>query len=426
MKVAVVGYGVEGRASVEYWQGLGHDVAVCAPKLDAQVPPGAAVEVGPDYLDGLRTYDLIVRSPGVRPELLPDEVPTTSVIREFLDRCPGLVIGVTGTQGKGTTCTAIAAILKAAGRTVYFGGNVGRPPLEFLDDMQPADVAVLELSNFQLLDLEASPQIAVVLSITPDHLNWHTDLEEYYSAKTPIASNQRPDDVVVFDATNPVAIRISQASPAHKIPLGTEAGFHCGASTIYYRDKPLVEAMDIKLRGEHNLRNLTAAVAAVFELIGGDVDAIRSGISAVEPLPHRLCPVAEVGGVLYVNDSLSTTPETSRAAVMAYPEPKIMLLGGSSKQVPFEPLAEALAATDIRGILLSGQDSERIASALNAAGLHGYEFIDGTMAEIVSRAAALARPGDVVLLSPACASFDRYESYADRGEQFIAAVNALE
>jgi UDP-N-acetylmuramoylalanine--D-glutamate ligase len=425
--VAVVGYGVEGRAAVAYWSRLrlGHDVTVCAPTLSEQLPDGVASRVGPTYLDGIDAFDFIVRSPGVRPDLLPPDGNVTSVTREFLERCPGLVIGVTGTQGKGTTCTAIASILRAAGRTVFVGGNIGTPPLDYLEKAGADDIVVLELSNFQLVDAPVSPRVAVVLAVTPDHLNWHADLEEYYAAKTSIAAHQRPDDLVVYDAENPVAARIASASPARKVAFGVEDGFHVRDGRIRRGSTVLVDRADIPLRGEHNLRNLTAAVATVYDLVGGDTEALVSGIRSLRPLPHRLQPIAEIEGVLYVNDSLSTTPETTRAAIAAYPEPKVLILGGSSKGLSFEPLAEAIASADIRALLLTGDDAPRIASALDAVGVRDYEILDGSMSDIVKRAAEMARPGDVVLLSPACASFDRYRDYADRGEQFAAAVTAL-
>ncbi|REF36897.1 UDP-N-acetylmuramoyl-L-alanine--D-glutamate ligase [Thermasporomyces composti] len=425
MRVAVIGYGVEGQAAAAYWSRRGHDVTVCAPTLSEELPDGIASRVGPTYLDGIDAFDLIVRSPGVRPDLLPPDGNVTSVTREFLERCPGLVIGVTGTQGKGTTCTAIASILRAAGRTVLVGGNIGIPPLDYLDKVDPDDIVVLELSNFQLIDARVSPRVAVVLAVTPDHLNWHTDLDEYYAAKAPIAAHQRPDDVVVYDAVNPVAARIASASPARAVPFGVEDGFHARDGQIRRGSTVLVDRADIPLRGDHNLRNLTAAVAAVYDLVDGDTDALVSGVRSMRPLPHRLQPVGEIRGVWYVNDSLSTTPETTRAAIAAYPEPKVLILGGSSKGLSFESLAEAIASADIRALLLTGDDAPRIAAALRAAEVRDYEIVDGSMSDIVRRAAEIARPGDVVLLSPACASFDRYRDYADRGEQFVAAVEAL-
>ncbi|WP_344076810.1 UDP-N-acetylmuramoyl-L-alanine--D-glutamate ligase [Luedemannella helvata] len=424
MRIAVVGYGVEGRAAVDYWLDKG-DVTVCAPKLDTDTPEGVAIRVGPDYLAGLNEFDLVVRSPGVRPDLIPPGIATTSVIREFLRACPAPVIGVTGTQGKGTTCTAITSILRAAGQRVFLAGNIGVPPLTFLSGVRADDWVVLEISNFQLMDCSSSPHISVVLPITPDHVNWHTELSEYYESKAPIAAFQNPNDVIVFRADNPIASGIAARSPGRPVPVGRPDGFNVRESGIFRGQTRIVDVADVHLLGRHNLENIAAAVAATHDIVGGDPSVIQAGVRTLEPLPHRLAPVGEVDGVLYVNDSLSTTPETSRAAMAAFTAPKVVILGGSSKGVTYETLAEAVMTCGVRRALVVGQDGPAIASALHAHGFTDYELVEGPMSAIVNRAASVAYPGDVVLLSPACASLDNYRNYADRGDQFIAAVGSL-
>ncbi|HEY2044588.1 MAG TPA: UDP-N-acetylmuramoyl-L-alanine--D-glutamate ligase [Jatrophihabitans sp.] len=426
MKIGVIGYGVEGRAAVEYWGARG-EVVVHTRELKSEAPPGVSVVTGPGYLDDLDDYDLLIRSPGVRPDLLPDGVATTTVIAEFFARCPATIVGVTGTQGKGTTCTVATAILKAAGRRVQLGGNIGVVPLQFLADMTAEDIVVLELSNFQLIDLPSSPQVAVVLPITPDHLNWHSDLDEYHQAKSAIAAWQKPDDTVVFDSANEVASRIAESSPGRKIPLRSPEGVEVRDSAIYVRGERVLEVSKIPLRGKHNVDNVAAAVAATFDLISGDLAALQRGVSGLHPLPYRLEPIADVAGVTYVNDSLSTTPETTMAAMAAYPETKVLILGGSSKGVSYEALAAAVArdAGSIRTTLLIGQDGPKIAEALDATGFSNHQFVPGSMAEVVNVAARVAQSGDVVLLSPACASFGAFRDYADRGDQFVAAVREL-
>jgi UDP-N-acetylmuramoylalanine--D-glutamate ligase len=426
MKIGVIGYGVEGRAAVEYWSPYG-EVVVHARELKSEVPQGISVQTGAGYLDNLGDYDLLIRSPGVRPNLLPPDVETTTVIAEFFARCPATVVGVTGTQGKGTTCTVAEAILRAGGRTVFMGGNIGVVPLQFLTEMAADDVVVLELSNFQLIDLTRSPQVAVVLPITPDHLNWHADIAEYYQAKSAIAAWQRPEDLVVFDSANPVAANIGQASPARKLPLGSADGVEVRDGAIYVRGTAVLETSQIPLRGKHNVDNVAAAIAATFELIDGDVAAVGRAVAGLQALPYRLQPIGDVAGVTYVNDSLSTTPETTMAAMAAYPETKVLILGGSSKQVSYDALgvAVAAAASSIRTLLLIGQDGPNIAGALDAAGFSNYRFAPGSMADVVHAAAENAQSGDVVLLSPACASFGAFRDYADRGDQFVAAVRSL-
>lgn len=423
MRIAVVSYGVEGRAAVEYWRPLG-DIVV-HDRQDVELPDDVERRTGKDYLTDLDEVDLIVRGPGVRPETLPKDKPVTSVIREFMEKCPVPIIGVTGTQGKGTTCTAIAAIMRTAGYRVFLGGNIGVPPLTFLPQLKTGDLVVLELSNMQLIDLTISPQTAVILPVTPDHLNWHTHIEEYYSAKTPIAAHQSAQDTVIFDARNPVATDIASSSPGRKVPFGIPEGIHTQAGGIYLADSRLIDVADIPLRGEHNVNNVMAAAAATYDLLNQDTKLLNAGIMAIQPLPHRLEVVGEVAGVTYVNDSLSTTPETARAAMAAFPGPKVMIFGGSTKGLAFEVLAESVAKENIRGVILIGDDGPRIAAAFDDIGFQSYSYAPGPMSEVVAKAAALAQSGDAVLLSPACASFGDYKNYADRGDQFKAAVHAL-
>ncbi|GAA4059350.1 UDP-N-acetylmuramoyl-L-alanine--D-glutamate ligase [Actinomadura miaoliensis] len=427
MRVAVIGFGVEGRAAVDYWTARGHQVVVHERSGPVDVPDG--VTLADDYLTGLDTVDLIVRSPGVRPETLPAEVPTTSVIAEFMARCPAPVIGVTGTKGKGTTATAIAAILRAAGRRVVVGGNIGTTPLALLPRIDPDDLVVLELSSFQLMDLQRSPQIAVVLAVTPDHLNWHRDMDEYEQAKSSIARYQTPDDLVVYAADNPPATRIAATGPARRVPVGDPEGVHLHDDAIYLRDTRVIETGDVPLPGPHNLTNIAAAIAATHDLIGGDHQAIRSAVRGLQALPHRLQVAATRNGVTWVDDSLSTTPQTTIAAMNAFDGPKILILGGSTKGVSFDDLAQAIAEAAaharIRAVLLTGAEAPRIAAALDAADVTGYEHVPGPMTDLVTRAAHHAHPGDVVLLSPACSSVGDYRNYADRGDQFATAVHAL-
>jgi UDP-N-acetylmuramoylalanine--D-glutamate ligase len=430
LRIAVVGCGVEGRVAVEYWRERG-EVVVHDSSAEVALPPGVATRTGPDYLRGLDEVDLIVRSPGVRPDVLPAGARVTSVVAEFLSRCPAPVVGVTGTKGKGTTATAIASILRAAGRTVHLGGNIGRPPLAFLDEVRADDVVVLELSNMQLMDLRISPRVAVVLAVTPDHQNWHTDLAEYHEAKASIAAYQKPDDVVVYDAGDEVASAIAARSPGARVPFGVGSAAHARADGVYRGDTRLLDAAEVPLRGAHNLANVAAAITAAETLPRLDpgqddmTHAIIEGVRTLRPLPHRLTLVAQVGGVSWVDDSLSTTPETSIAAMAAYQGPKVLILGGSSKGVPFDALARAIAGAEVRRCLLVGQEAVRIAAALDRVGVSAYEHVTGGMPAVVARAAELARPGDTVLLSPACASFGEFRDYADRGERFAAAVAEL-
>lgn len=407
MKVAIIGYGIEGRSAARYWLDRGHQVVIHDRRDISDPPAGVAARVGPDYLTDLDGVDLLVRSPSVRPDELPDGIPVTSVVAEFLRHSPAPIIGVTGTKGKGTTCGAIAAIARADGRRVFVGGNIGTVPLEFLPQIRPDDVVVLELSSFQLLDLTVSPHLAVVLAVTPDHLDWHRGVEEYYRAKEPIASHQRPEDVVVYDATSPAATRIAETSPGRRIPLRA------------------VDSVSVPLLGAHNRTNVAAAATVAKEVLEIEDSTIREAVQQLAPLPHRLNVVDTVNDVTYVDDSLSTTPEATLAAMAAFDAPKIVILGGSGKGANFEELAFEIASSGARGVLLTGAESSRIAEALDRVGFARYEQVTGSMGDLVVQAEARAEPGDVVLLSPGCASYGQFRDYADRGDQFRAAVQEL-
>lgn len=301
----------------------------------------------------------------------------------------------------------------------------GTPPLAFLAQLRPGDLVVLELSSFQLIDLTASPQVAVMLAVTPDHLDWHRDLDEYHQAKRSIAAYQSPGDMLVYASDSPAAAAIAATSPGRHLPVGRPEGAQVRDGGIYLGATRVLDIAEVPLLGAHNLVNVAAAIAATYELVGADHAVIRAGVHALRPLPHRLSVVATIGGVTYVDDSLSTTPQTTMAAMAAFDRPQVLILGGSTKGVSFDPLATAIARAPVRAIVLVGAEAARIAAALDAAGIGGYEHRTGTMTDVVSRAAQLARPGDVVLLSPACSSVGEFRNYADRGEQFAAAVHTL-
>lgn len=425
MRVAVVGYGAEGRAAVAYWQAAGDTVSVHDRRNDIDLPFGVTGHTGAGYLTGLQDVDLIVRAPGVRPEVLPPGARVTSVVAEFLARCPVPVVGVTGTKGKGTTAAAIASIVRATGRRVFVGGNIGTPPLEFLPELRAGDLVVLELSSFQLIDLTSSPQLAVVLAVTPDHQNWHPDLDEYHRAKASITAHQKLGDAVVYVAEDAIAARIAGQSQGRKIPVGSPDGVHLLDGGIYIGASRVLDVAEVPLPGVHNLINVAAAIAAAGEIAEVDKSTILAGVRALCPLPHRLTVVGTVSGVTYVDDSCSTTPEAAAAAMAAFDAPQVLILGGSGKGVGYERLAAEVARGTVLATVLVGAEAPRIAAALDAAGVRNWERVRGSMQDVVRRAAELARPGHVVVLSPACASLGEFRDYADRGDQFTAAVHAL-
>lgn len=435
MKIAILGYDVEGRASYDYFAAQGgHELEIRDrnPKLTA--PAGAQIVSGEHYLDGLDDFDLLVRTPGLPPEAILVKNPgvsdkITSQINEFLRVSPTRhIIGVTGTKGKGTTSTLIARILEAAGEQVFLGGNIGVPPLSFLDQLTAESWVVLELSSFQLTDLRTSPHIAVCLMVVPEHLNWHAHLDDYHQAKARLFAHQTPDDIAIYFADSEISTQIAAHSPGRKIPYFTPPGAYVTDDTVSIDGQAICQTADLQLPGRHNWQNVCAAVTAAWQ-VTRDVEAIRSVLTTFTGLPHRLEFVREVESVRYYNDSYSTGLEATKAAVAAIDGPKVMILGGFDRMLDIRHFGDFVVqhSADFRTLLLIGASAERLAAMLQQAGFSNY-LIDTaavTMPAIVAKARALAQAGDAVILSPGFASFDLFNNFTDRGEQFKTAVGQL-
>ncbi|MCL4397599.1 UDP-N-acetylmuramoyl-L-alanine--D-glutamate ligase [Patescibacteria group bacterium] len=397
MKVAVLGLGIDTQDVIPYLKSRGDKVTI----LD---------EKNGDKFENLDKYDLIVRSPGVyryRPELLKTKTPITSKTKLFFDVCPGKIIGVTGTKGKGTTASLIYEIMKAAGYDVYLGGNIGTGVFDL--KLTKNSWVILELSSFQLIDLDKSPHIAVVLMVTQEHQDWHPTVQEYLDAKKSIVSHQKPTDYAVINKDYPNSAEIGRAATGKVVWISKDALQNMADE-------------EIGLRGSHNRENVVAA-ATVAKIIGIDEETMRRVIKNFRGLEHRLEEVAKINGVTYYNDSFSTTPETAIAAIKAFKEPEIVVLGGSSKNSDFSELGKIIrGAKNIKALILIGTEAKKIKEAVGKAG--DIRIIEGlkSMDEIVKTAYNTAISGDVVLLSPACASFDMFKNYKDRGRQFKQAV----
>jgi UDP-N-acetylmuramoylalanine--D-glutamate ligase len=425
VKVAVIGYGVEGKAAYKYWCGLGHDVTIHDENPDLDVPTGAKTELGPDYLKRLDWYDLVVRSAGVKPWLIKTKARVTSGTEEFFLQCPARIIGVTGTKGKGTTATLIARILGESGWRTWVGGNIGQSPLGFLDKVRANHLVVLELSSFQLMDLDVSPHIAVCLSIVPEHLDWHRNFREYVSAKGNIFWHQAPGDLAVYNARNEFSEEIARLSPGEQVPYMKSPGAKISNGNITVDGSDVCRIDEVGLIGPHNLENICAAITATWDLVKRQTAPVKRAVTAFTGLEHRLEFVRAVGGISWINDSFSTTPETAMAAINSFAEPKILIMGGSDKKSDYRELAGLVAASNVRFAILIGDRASVIESDLRSAGFGKILRAPGTMPEIVTTARSVAMRGDVVLLSPACASYDQFSNYRDRGNKFKAAVGAL-
>lgn len=389
MKVAILGWGVDTQDVEPYLRAQGHEVTV----LDEKEKP----------FGDLKKYDMVVRSPGVyryRPEF--KGLNMTSKTKIFFDVCPGKIIGVTGTKGKGTTSTLIYEILKKAGKKVFLGGNMGKGIFGDLDKMDKDSWIVLELSSFQLIDLHKSPHIAVVLMTTSEHADWHKDVDEYVNSKA---------NMVRFQTKNDYSIINSDYENCRKI---AECGY--GQKIWVSRDDWKGE---MRLRGEHNKENIAAALA-VSKILNISKKVTHEVIRNFRGLEHRLEEVKTVGGVTYYEDSFSTTPETTIAAIKSFSEPLVLIVGGSEKGSDFTDLGRVISeAKNIKAVVLVGLMAGRIKQAIFDAG-GKTKLFEGAknMKEIITQTKTISEPGDIVLLSPAAASFDMFKNYKERGDQF--------
>ena len=430
MKLAIVGFAVEGKAAYDYWQRLGADITICDHDPNKVVPEGAKRQLGPDYLQNLGDFDLIFRSAGITPQTILEKNPgveskITTTINEFLRVCPTKnVIGITGTKGKGTTSTLIAKMLEAAGKQVFLGGNIGVSPFEFLPELTTESWVVLELSSFQLIDLRYSPRIGVCLTISPEHLNWHETMEEYIQAKANMFAHQASEDIAIYFADSLNSHRIASASPGSKITYFAPPGAYVVDGKIMIDNQVLCATSELQLLGKFNWQNACAAATAVWQ-VTKDVNAIRKALTAFSGLEHRIEFVRELDGVKYYDDSFGTNPETAIVAIEAFEQPKVLILGGSDKGASYQALAKTIAASNVRQVLTIGDTGPTIVDALHEEGFEATTPGGDTMEQIVANARAAAKPGDVVLLSPACASFGLFQDYKDRGNQFKQVVNTL-
>lgn len=439
MKIAIAGYGVEGKVSYDYWRGLGHDVTIVDenPLSPYELPYGSASLTGKGSLKSLRDFDIVVRTPSLSPASVKTDGVVWSATNEFFEKCPAPIIGVTGTKGKGTTASLIAAILRSAGKTVHLVGNIGTPALSVLPEITPDDVVVFELSSFQLWDLKKSPTIAVVLMIETDHLDVHKNLADYVSAKANIRRHQTLDDSCLYHPTNQLSKQIALTSDwakddeeqqrwsdqAARYAVADDGQVYIKDEAFYIGDHRICSTEAVQLPGEHNLENACAAISAA-RFYTVDDEAIEAGLRSFTGLPHRLKKVRDVQGVAYYDDSIATTPGSAIAAIRSFSQPKVLILGGKDKGADYQPLIEACKTNDVL-VLTIGALSKKLAGLCRKAGVAVEELGVIDMPTVVAEAARVASAGSVVVLSPAASSFDMFKSYSDRGEQFVQAVEAL-
>lgn len=447
-RVAVLGIGVSHRPLIRLLCRWGAEVTACDRKADAVEPAlknelaglGVSFSLGEGYLEGL-DHELIFKTPGMRfdlPELIRAEQKgsvITSEMEVFLELCPAKIIAVTGSDGKTTTTTLIHELLIRAGHKCRLGGNIGKPLLPEIEEISPDELIVLELSSFQLQSMRKSPDIAVVTNLAPNHLDVHKSMEEYVAAKHNILRCQKPGDTVVLNGDNALTLAFAHGAPGQVVLFSRTGAVENGVferDGVFYdarpgtEPRPVLRRGDIALRGSHNAENYMAAFAAVRELVPCEIlSEVARGFQGV---PHRIELVREHRGVRFYNDSIATSPTRCMAGLRSFDERIILIAGGYDKKLPFDELGQVISER-VRLLVLTGQTARKIRRAVTGSASFSKDktrilMVDG-FDEAVQAAVRGARSGDVVLLSPACASFDVFSNFEERGERFREIVMGL-
>lgn len=463
MKIAILGYGVEGKSAENFLRKqLGNRVS----KLEIR----DIKRQGKDYLKGLEKFDILVRSPGIQylsPEIQRAKkkgVEITSTTKLFFKNAKGILVGITGTKGKGTTATLLYEILKnshlgsrdLSRRNIHLIGNMGIPMLDELPKLKKTSISIIELSSFQLQDLDISPHIAVVLDISPDHLNYHKSFKEYLEAKAQLAKNPLAKLQIFQDFSQCDGARLSNSPAGEYAGLEKSGGKAAGMRSLfplvfYFPDNKFSKQiaqkgkgkkisvlankkLTLKIPGEHNVKNASMA-AAIGHTLGVNENIINKTISNFKGLPHRLEFVREIHGIKFYNDSASTNPGATIAALKAFPEPKILIAGGASKGVDFKVLKPVLKKSNTKLVILYGQNKKEIGSALLRQGFGRQAvgkiiYTDNLKSAIKiafqkAKKGLPAQAGHIIILSPASASFDQFSGYDVRGEVFRREVNLI-
>ena len=432
-KIVVLGLGVSNRPLVRLLLEFGCTVTGCDrtpyEKLDSEVleleKAGCTLSVGEGYLDGLQA-DIVFRTPGMHPgnpgiaQLKESGATITSEMEVFFELCPCTILAVTGSDGKTTTTSIIAQMLQTAGKKVWLGGNIGTPLLPNVRQMTADDVAVVELSSFQLLDMRRSPHIAVVTNLAPNHLDVHKDMAEYVEAKTNIFHFQQPGDVLILNADN--AITNGFEGPGRTVKFSRSGKAECclEGDTICVDGRPVLACGDILLPGVHNVENYMAAILAVQGLV--DDESIRKVAAEFGGVRHRIELVRVVNGVRYYNDSIASSPSRTISGLNSFEEKVILIAGGYDKHIPFDELAPVICKK-VKKLFLNGATAAAIRDAVEGCEGEKPEIAEFTDLDgAITAAAAAAQPGDVVLLSPASASFDQFKNFEIRGDYFRSRV----
>lgn len=441
--VGVIGMGVSNTPLVRLLLAAGARVTIRDRKPREQLSEaaaeferaGARLICGDTYLADI-DEQIVFRTPGLRPdvpELLRAKANgsrITSEMEVFFAVCPAKTIGVTGSDGKTTTTTIIYELLRAAGHTCWVGGNIGTPLLDRVPEMTERDFCVLELSSFQLMTMTQSPDIAVITNLAPNHLDVHRSMEEYIEAKRNIIRYQKPSARAVLNFDNAITRELAPTAPGQVIPFSRKTqipgGFFVRDHALCCDERVILREEEIKIPGQHNVENYLAAIAAVDGLVPDAV--IREVARTFGGVAHRMELVRVKDGVSYYNDSIASSPTRTIAGLRALPGKVILLAGGYDKKIPFDVLGPEVVA-HVKALILCGATAQKIEDAVRAAPGFSAQALpiyrENCLEDAVARAHDIAVAGDIVTLSPACASFDQFPNFAARGDRFRTLVEAL-
>lgn len=433
MNIAIIGFDREGKISYDYFRKQDHTITICDAKDTIDMPQGVNAIVGSTYLDNLNSYDFVVRTAGLPLDKLIKAGVTKDQLwsgtNEFFKVCPTKnIIGITGTKGKGTTTSLIAAMLRKAGYRVHVGGNIGRPALDLLNDnIQAEDWVVLELSSYQLSDIQSSPHIGVCLLIVPEHLDWHGDFANYTAAKANMFAYQSADDIAIYYANSEDSRAIAAHSNGTVMPYFSPPGAHIVDEHVVIDNTQICSVANIGLLGEHNWQNVCAAITAVWQITQDDA-ALRAAIQDFKGLEHRIEYLDEKDGVRYYNDSFATGLHATTAAINAIPEQKIVIIGGYDRMLNLDDFGDFIInhAKNVKHIMLIGDSKDRMARMLESKGFSSFSISQSTtMQTIIADAQTHAASGDAIVFSPGFASFDMFNNFEERGQLFKKEVHSL-
>ena len=435
-KVAVLGLGVSNQPLVRLLLSFGCNVTGCdrtpREKLDQKVLEleqlGCTLHVGDGYLDGVQA-DIVFRTPGMHPAnpaivaLAETGAEVTSEMEVFFEVCPCTILAVTGSDGKTTTTTLISEMLKAEGKTVWLGGNIGTPLLSRVPEMKATDFAVVELSSFQLMDMRRSPHVAVITNLSPNHLDVHKDMDEYVDAKKNIFRFQKEGDRLIVNADNDLTKHCKGPGETCSFSRQGTGNVCIDNGMICRNGVHVLDPKDILLPGVHNIENYMAAIAAVEGLVSDET--VRKVAATFGGVEHRIELVRIKDGVRYYNDSIASSPSRTIAGLRSFPEKVILIAGGYDKNIPYDVLGPEICA-HVKTLVLGGTTGPKIREAVEKCSGEQPEIIDcSDFASAVQAAVAAAQSGDVVLMSPASAAFDQFKNFMVRGEFFKKMIMEL-